>query len=698
MTSKISYFKFIRENIRRRSWLAAVSAILIFSVQTLWTSIRIESLLADPNYSSLDSVKNFSIANWTDTVFPGFLNGSAYQPFAILIILLALCCAVSGFSYLHKTEETDFFHSLPLTRRQLFSISYIGGLLIFLLPYLIASIATISIASAMGLGSYIPLGRCLLAILGCILGFLIFYHTSIFAMMLTGKLISGVLASFVFYVYIEMVAQLFESLPSLFWDTYHSTPNSLSDQIPRFLSPLSIYSHLLTQTAYTNDSVNFSNILLTFVIAVLYGILTFFIAYILYQKRPSEAAGNALTYQSLSGWIKFFATVPAALNIGLFVSTFYGHISTKWIIFSSILAVVILCGITEFIYHTDLRQITKGKRSSFFSLLTVAGILCILHFDLFGYNTWIPENEDLKSVSVTSDSFTNYFIYQNNTVHFSYDTPLDNPALQVTDPAPVLLLAEEGIQNYKNGIKVEDTITETAKDYIRISIRFTRKYGSPVYRDYVVSKNTLLNTLETLCKSEDYRKGLFPVFQLEIDKMTAVDLTDIYQTPQTLSLTSEQKTALFDAYKEDVLHTDIRTLQEEYPIAELTAKYPALPEENLDISTCDYVEGCFVDPSISQLYIYKNFKNTRTLLTEYGYTIRENMDPSDVSQIQLELLEDSSEKAEPQIISDPEQIQLLLNQIHYNCSGILGGKDTSMQYVQIQQKEYPYPYYYPLVQ
>ena len=171
MTSKISYSKFIRENIRRRGWLLAVSMILMFSMQTLWTAMRIETLSSGSAHSP-----KADVASLENLHFAGFLNGLENPLFAVLVVLLALCCAVSGFSYLHRSEETDFFHSLPLARRQLFLISYTGGLILFLVPYLLACIGTIATAYAMGIVSCISIADCLLSMLGCILGFLILYQ------------------------------------------------------------------------------------------------------------------------------------------------------------------------------------------------------------------------------------------------------------------------------------------------------------------------------------------------------------------------------------------------------------------------------------------------------------------------------------------------------------------------------------------
>lgn len=692
MTSKISYSKFIQENIRRRSWLFAVSLILMLSMQTLWTAMRIETLLGSSNYApKTDAVALESLH------FAGFLNGFENPLFAVLVLLLALCCAVSGFSYLHKSEECDFFHSLPLTRKQLFLISYSSGLIIFLIPYLLTCIGTISTAFAMGIGSCISTADCLLSMLGCILGFLILYHTAILAMMLTGKLISGILAALVLYVYAEMIATLSNALPSHFFDTYHAVANGSRALIGRFLSPIGLYSHLSTQTGWFEGREQLSLLLSDLFAAAIWILLTFTAAYFLYRKRASETAGTALSYPFLAGWVKVLAVVPAALTLGLFVASFYGNNSDTWIILISLMSVVLLCGITEFIYHTDLRQLTNGKVSSLLSIVTVAGILTILHFDLFGYNTWLPKEENLKSIAFTTDSFSNYFGYYNDVTGTKSYNLLDEKGLQTSDFAPILQLAEEGVANYKSEIKTEDTYDKYADGYMLISVRFTPKHGLPVYRDYAVSKDAVLDSLETLCKSETYRKELFPVFQIDANKVSAIKLADIYQVPQTLSLSSEQKTALFDAYKQDILKTDIQILQTEYPIAELTAEFPTVYDAGSNQVFEKSTESASLVAPISQMYIYESFTNTLDLLNEYGYTIRRGIALSDVQHIDLEYSTEESQPATLQAVTDPEEIQNLLDQLHYPCPGILGGKDTSPRYVQLSHTTYSYPLYYPLV-
>ena len=145
MTSKISYSKFIKEDIRHRGWLAVLSAVLLLLCVTVSAMLLLETSLTNITDTGLEE----QLRIFRNT-FPALLNGSYSLPLAALLLLLGVLCAVTGFSYLHSRERTDFYHSLPLSRRQLFFISYLSGLLIFFVPYLTACLLTILAGSGYG--------------------------------------------------------------------------------------------------------------------------------------------------------------------------------------------------------------------------------------------------------------------------------------------------------------------------------------------------------------------------------------------------------------------------------------------------------------------------------------------------------------------------------------------------------------------
>lgn len=700
MTLKLSYSKFIKEDIQRRGWLAALSWVLLLFGGTFNTMLALEN-----SFSSGDAMANYEQLR---NDFPGMLNGANAMQLILFIFLLAILCAATGYSYLHSAEKIDFYHSLPLTRPQWFRISYVSGILIFLVPYLVSSLFTLLVGWSKNiLTAKVLLVSCM-AVLGGILAFLVIYQITILAMVLTGKLVTGILAALVLIFYGNMVWGLSSNLASAFFKTYCSSP-LLTDAFAEYASPFSVFAGLIrtTSTGFSSEpmiqgngvfiTMRFAgtanqNPLLLFVTILMLAILGI-ISVQLYKKRPSEAAGNALAFPKTAPYIKVLISIPASLYLGLLFGFQYS-IGTKWTILSSVLFVILLCGIIEFIYHADLRRVVSGKISSLISILAVIGLLCIMQFDLFGYDTWLPKEGKLESMSFSSDCFGGYFTYPSDFDKNSYGYDfLEQEESQNQDFAPLYSLAEEGISNVKAGISPRSVYTESCSDdYIVVTIRFNKK-GSHSQRCYAVSKASALKALATLCSNEEYRKTLFPIFHLDCDTVRGIQLNDIYVHPDSLNLSKEQRDALLDAYKKDVLAVDISTLQNESPIGEL---YIDIPDNNIT-GDAAYDSNLYTW-TLTQFYLYSSYKNTLSLLKEYGYSLRTEITLEDVvwmSQIESDYTDDTiSVKdvdmegliSDESMITDPEEMKEVLSQIHYPCPGILGGKNLSSRSVQIMLK------------
>lgn len=707
MTSKISFSKFVKENIRQRGWLMVLSFILLLLSETVYTMLLLEAALTENEFSSMAQQ-----IGELRKLFPCMLNGSCSLFLEALLFLIALLCAATGFSYLHSTEQTDFRHSFPLQRTQWFSISYTGGLVIFVVPYLAASLLTILAGARYGIMTPSILGKSCMAVLGGVLAFLLVYHTAILAMVLTGKMVTGVLAALALSVYGSMAGGVGYNLASYFFSTYSGQGNGLHEKISGFLSPFVVFSQLIGDTAgydgsfgligmpyyarrflVYSDTGSFPALLAFTVVflAVLWALSLF-----LYKKRPSEAAGNALAFPKTASVIKVLISIPTALYVGMLTGSLSGG-STKWIILLSILSAILLCGLIEFIYHMDLRRLLAGKYSSLISVAGVALILCVFRFDLFGFDSWLPEDEKLESMAMSINGLSDYFCYPDSMVYNSYGTPepdfLNGDEGRIYEFEPIYKLAEEGVENAKNGITVENYYRrDDSEQYVAATIRYCQKSGKSSDRNYALKKETVLSALESLCEDESYRKALFPVFYMDVDKAAAIRLNDIYKECVLLDLSKQQQEALFDAYEKDVLSVDIMELHNEFPVGELLVDLPVEEQYNI---------------TVPNLYLYESYENTLSLLEEYGYTIRREIDPDDVELMKyispdedVALDADAAGYTVPvegteRIVSDKEEMQEILSQIHYPLSRLLG-YDLTSRSVEITFKGSTDICYFPL--
>lgn len=695
MTSKISYFKFIEADIRHRGWLAALSAVLMFLLLPVYTMISIDSMITSGPYA--DNAGDAK--RWMEGSFPGMLNGAFHRPFAVFIAVLAILCAVTGFAYLHTREKQDFYHGMPVKRTQWFRISYIGGLLIFIVPYLLFSLCTILLCQTKGYMDSGLLLSSLTAILGGILGFLICYHTSILAMFLTGRIVTGVLAALVLFVYGTIITSLYEGLASNFFDTWSSGLQNITAKSWNFSSPLTLFIRTLSTTAYRWEWG-------LVVCAVLCAVLPVVLALLAYKYYPAEAAENALAFPKSAPVIKILIAVPTALFIGLFVSSFRANLGRNWIIFNSIIAVLLLCLVIEFIYHQDLRQLLAGKISSAVSVGMVLCIICMLKFDLFGFDSYLPKEEKLANMTVYANQFFGFFSYPENLSSISYDQ-LTAPNASITDYGPLYQLAEEGIANAKKGITplfIDNAASPS--DYVNITLRYGLTRGKDIYRAYAVDRTVLLGVMEQLCQNVNYRKELFPIFHLDRKEIHKINIQDIYYQETPLSLSKEQNNQLLDAYEKDILEVDIAVLQYEEPMGELTLE---LPDEN----AAEPINGLPKSTSwLGQFYIYSSYHNTLDILKQFGYTLRTEINPEDVVMMTYYPNEGNSDfttnaydqKAMADYsfgdgipITEPEEIQSILKKITFDAgSRLLGNAQESTGSVEITVKGKAYPNSYVL--
>lgn len=703
MTSKISYFKFIESDIKHRGWLAALTCAALFFMMPLHMLLALDNLKQNENYAAGTEMLHEWIANAT----PGILNGALFISLGIAIGIFAILSAATGFAYLHSREKQDFYHGMPIRRTQWFWISYTGGLLIFLIPYLLFGICTILVA-----GTNFPmnasfLGNCLIALLGGVLGFLICYNTAILAMFLTGKSVTGVLASLVLMVYGSLLPALVTGLEQSFFASWSDTAPDLLQTIQKYCSPAALFVQTLAVTAFRGEvydssiDMSVSGILISLIAAALILAVTLLLS----RRYPAEASENALAFPKTAPFIKFLIAVPTAMFIGLAVKFFNGSVSVNWILVFSILSVILLCMVIEFIYHQDLTKLLSGKVSTALSLGVVLILICTLKFDVFGYDSYLPKENKIESMSVHSDQFTGYFSYPRSFQSLIYNKRNDD-VFAVEDFAPLYELAKEGIQNLEQGATPQKVIEhDSTYEYTNITIRYQLHNGRNIYRKYAVTRDGALQAVTQLCKDEEYRKMLFPIFHIDPEEVKTISMEDIYYQPVALTLNRKQQDQLLEAYKKDVLAADIPDMQYEAPLGELVL---GVHDSNSPQTANGY------EAELSQLglfYVYSSYKNTLDTLEEYGYTLRRQIDPEDVMFMTYYPSEYSEadtyarkevmdyDFGEGISITEPEEIEKMLGKICYDkCNGLFGGRIAAAGSVEITLTEKSYPNSYAVIE
>lgn len=652
MTSKISYHKLIGYDIRHRGWLAALNAVVLFLGMPIFTWLYLDGTLENAGAASATAQVAAENMRWAREVFPSFLNGNMLNLMAAAILAFAVLAALTGFGYLHSREQLDFYHGLPVRRGQWFAVRWLSGILVFLVPYAVCAGLTVAVGAANGIMTRHAAVESACAAAGAILAYMVIYHTTILASVLTGQTVTGLLAAVAIAVYPTLVFSLPSYLKGTFFAAYTGTEAALSDVLKELASPIGLFNRLTLGLRGADADAA------VFLAAVAAAVILLAAAFAVYRIYPSESAGNPLAFPRTAAVIKVLVCIPAAVFSCFFIKSFMGIQGTKWILALSLLAAVLICAVIEFIYQQDLRMLLKGWRSSLISVAGVFILFSVYQFDLFGYDTWLPEEEKVESVSFRPESFWGYFKYIDTLSPDSGDMNRTGYAGSESESGKALLLelARAGISGLDQGITPEaldysSAGSEMAEGYINTLFCYKMKSGREVVRRYCLERESVLSALERLSEDEEFRRELFPVFQADEDQISAVRIRDIYGMAEDLKLDKEQRKALIEAYKKDVMEVEMKTLAEETPIGELLLDYPdgstVYTREGGITVRADSLDTETGRPNVvtaEGFYLYKGYANTLACLEEYGYTIREQIDPADVNSITLNLSGESLQK------------------------------------------------------
>ena len=438
MTSKNLCFNLMKEDLKRRVWTVALLMLAFFF------GIVIPVIYAGGQ--PLDSFRDYT--EWLNSVRENVwqLVGGE-NPFVVMTVMVAaIVCGVSGFSYLHTAKKVDFYHSIPVKREQLFLASYLNGIVMMGAVYLLNLLIAIVAASTFGVGFGETFSVAITAYVFHMAFYSLLYTTIVLAMMLTGNVIIALLGSVVFFYYIPGVVLLASGYMATWLQTFSYT-ESLNEKIEFLLVHTSPFIYYIMKIEnYGEESVA------AVVLAVcLVTILMAVVVCLLYRLRPSEAAGKAMAFKKTMAPIKILLVLPISLAFCLF---FYMlRDSFGWAVFGVVCGTLIVHCLMEIIYHFDFRKLFSHKVHLVVCMVAGLLILCGFKFDLFGYDTYLPKESQVKSASIylrTMDNWVSYgdvklvrdyyrWDYQDGDTYVREHMKLDNAA-------DVIAMAKQGIR------------------------------------------------------------------------------------------------------------------------------------------------------------------------------------------------------------------------------------------------------------
>lgn len=219
-------------------------------------------------------------------------------------------------------------HSLPVKKETIFFAETWASLLLFAVPYAVNLLLANIVGAVRGIYEPDMAGVSLTAFAVHLVFFLAIYFFGAAAMILTGKLLAGILGSLTLLGFLPVLALLLLQLPRLFFSTYCQTPPvaSAAADIAKYLSPAYSLGACCVRTGSVGDGGSYWDWTLAvlcrepILLAAIAGIAMGVLSWRLVKIRPSEGAGRALVFGRTEGAFKL-ALLPV---LGLFGGLFSG--------------------------------------------------------------------------------------------------------------------------------------------------------------------------------------------------------------------------------------------------------------------------------------------------------------------------------------------------------------------------------------
>jgi hypothetical protein len=294
-------------------WIAVICSVVYGFAGPVFTMLKLDSISGanDP----LSASEFFLETQMSQMVRWFCIEG--FMPLYFSAVVLAAVIGCVMFFYLQQKKQVNFYHSQPITRTRLFWNQYIVGLVLNIVPLVIMTVVMFVIVVGYGLGSILNIGMIVWHVMQMVLFLLAGYSIAVFAGQIAGTMATHMTLNAVLHFCVPVGAYIVNMMYSLFFATYNGA--SLIEESLKF-SPLCAVFQYFSSVHYTPDSfvMNISP-MESGMIAVLVWmtILLSGLAWALYQKRPSEAAGKAMVYPSSEPVLKAYLMFVVSITAGL---------------------------------------------------------------------------------------------------------------------------------------------------------------------------------------------------------------------------------------------------------------------------------------------------------------------------------------------------------------------------------------------
>lgn len=444
----------------------------------------------------------------------------------LFMFTVPVVLAIFLFRYIQTKSAADYIHSLPISRGVLFWQNVLLGIVSLVLPVIISAIVLFLIKDSVNVDDLYTLKLILRWAIDTIILNIFVFSGAVFAGMFTGMSILQGAFIYILFILPAALIQFFIMNVKFYWygfaTTYYSGKN-VQDLVP--------FIHIIDLLDSGKESY------LSLVIYAIVACVLCFIAFIAYRKRSLEIATHAIAFKWLKPIFIYGLTTCSLLLWGMY----FGEMkdSFKWLIFGYVFGSLLGYILGHMILAKTWRVFDKWK--GYILFVAIAIVIGIgLKVDVFGYSTYLPNQENIQSVYFGKDG---YSLTDNSKSHDIEQGDYYKPPYYYSSKNTInfiRVLHKQIIKDHPNISKREIQ----SGDAREITFAYNLKNGKKVVRQYAVREADYKAFYKRIIETPEYKNHFYYILEPNSKNMRyvkEVQIDAMYKRSEPITIKDSNK-------------------------------------------------------------------------------------------------------------------------------------------------------------
>ncbi len=575
MTLRTSLFNFgiYKNAVSRFRWGMILYAILLF--------------LSTPFAILVDGAEKLS-ARYLGGKLEGYMlfAGDYYIIPLLFAIVVPTIVAVLAFNNVHSARQGIFEHSIPVTREKNYTSILLAGFTLMAAPVILNALILL-VMSFTGFSALIYPHTVIAWTLYQLAVIFVMFSISVFAGFLTGNAAAHIGINVLIHVIPVLLALVIFLVSDIFLYGFTESENFIANQLIEYNPVVWFFAHFSKVSMFSK---------LPVWIYLIVSVLFYIGGYLLYKNRKIESCGDVAAFSWFKPLLKYFVTGAASIVVfGTFYSSSIG--TAPLFILAGVISAICYFA-TEMIMNKSFRVFRAYKGFIGFSIFVALFISFFCYTGVFGYETRIPDIEDIESASISRNR--------------AYD------AVFVTgdDIETVCSLHKNFITDIKEREKSTNNISGAF-------VTYKLKNGKTMQRQYAISTEEYYAVFDKMYEIPYYKLKNTGIDNLNIENIDMLSLRAYVEGYSYHIAISDDAPEILNAVKKDIEALSFTEIEKNSAF-NIVANVSCTIEDNDKLK---YFKETRYENDDDRKYMQQNFsisingsfKNTLDVLKKLGY-------------------------------------------------------------------------------